>query len=82
MYLTGDRWAQSGDESSAVYLLHGDGQLAALVQQLADRVGGVAVALRQFGHVSLDPSDHTLHLHLVHLKQPIGYQLRTPGVNQ
>ena len=50
------------------YLLHGDGQLAALVQQLADGVGGVTVTLGQFGHISLDPSDHALHLHLMHLR--------------
>lgn len=52
-------------------LLHGDGQFAALVQQLADGVGRVTVTLGQFGHVGLDPSDHALHLHLVYLKQPI-----------
>lgn len=51
-----------------VYLLHGDGELAALVQQLANGVGGVTVALGQFGHIGLDSSDHALHLHLMHLK--------------
>lgn len=60
------RWAPAGRHT---HLLHGDGEFAALVQQFADGVGRVAVTLGQFGHISLDASDHTLHLHLMHLEE-------------
>lgn len=64
------------------HLLHGDGKFAALVQEFAHSVGRVTVALGQFGHISLDPSDHTFHLHLMHLNQDPAQQkgsdLQTP----
>lgn len=66
-------WGVTGELSLVVspttHLLHGDREFAALVQQFADSVGRVAVTLWQFGHISLDPSDHTFHLHLMHLKE-------------
>lgn len=63
-------------------LLHVDADLATLLQEFADRVGGGSVALGELGHIVLDASHRPLYLDLSHLHLMLVLLHRVQHVHQ